>query len=59
MNGAADPRLEPAEPVAANPGVANSDGAVDKPNIGVGYAAVATLVFVPFLLRLEPHKPVE
>lgn len=31
--------LEPAEPVAANPGTVNSDGPVDKPNIGVGYAA--------------------
>jgi len=31
--------LEPAEPVAANPGTVNSDGPVDKPNIGIGYAA--------------------
>jgi arabinosyltransferase A len=37
-NGVSD-SLDPAEPVAANPGLANSDGAVDKPNIGVGYAA--------------------
>lgn len=31
--------LEPAEPVGANPGTVNSDGPVDKPNIGVGYTA--------------------
>lgn len=31
--------LEPAEPVAANPGTVNSDGPVDKPNIGIGYTA--------------------
>ncbi|QVI30267.1 arabinosyltransferase domain-containing protein [Mycolicibacterium neoaurum] len=37
-NGVSD-TLEPAEPVAANPGTVNSDGPVDKPNIGVGYAA--------------------
>ncbi|MEX7471944.1 arabinosyltransferase domain-containing protein [Mycobacterium adipatum] len=37
-NGVSD-TLEPAEPVAANPGTPNSDGPVDKPNIGVGYAA--------------------
>ncbi|VEG58363.1 cell wall arabinan synthesis protein [Mycolicibacterium aurum] len=37
-NGISD-TLEPAEPVAANPGTVNSDGPVDKPNIGVGYAA--------------------
>lgn len=37
-NGVSD-TLEPAEPVAANPGLANSDGPVDKPNIGIGYAA--------------------
>ncbi len=37
-NGVSD-TLEPAEPVAANPGLVNSDGAVDKPNIGIGYAA--------------------
>src|SRR6185312_3381065 len=27
------------QPVAANPGTVDSDGPVDKPNIGVGYAA--------------------
>jgi arabinosyltransferase A len=37
-NGVSD-TLEPAEPVAANPGTVNSDGPVDKPNIGIGYAA--------------------
>ncbi|WP_060941780.1 arabinosyltransferase, partial [Mycolicibacterium vaccae] len=37
-NGVSD-TLEPAKPVAANPGTPNSDGPVDKPNIGVGYAA--------------------
>ncbi|WP_137145040.1 arabinosyltransferase domain-containing protein [Mycolicibacterium sp. CR10] len=37
-NGVSD-TLEPAEPVAANPGLVNSDGPVDKPNIGIGYAA--------------------
>ncbi|MBU8807738.1 arabinosyltransferase domain-containing protein [Mycolicibacterium goodii] len=37
-NGVSD-TLEPAEPVAANPGTPNSDGPVDKPNIGIGYAA--------------------
>ena len=31
--------LEPAEPVVANPGLVNSDGPADKPNIGVAYAA--------------------
>ena len=29
----------PPNPVAANPGTPNSDGPVDKPNIGIGYAA--------------------
>lgn len=37
-NGVSD-TLEPPEPVAANPGTPNSDGPVDKPNVGVGYAA--------------------
>ena len=31
--------LEPAEPVTANPGLVNSDGSPNKPNVGVGYAA--------------------
>jgi len=57
--------LEPAEPVAANPGLANSDGPVDKPNIGVGYAAGTgggygpegvngSRVFLPF--GLDPDR---
>lgn len=37
-NGVSD-TLEPAEPVGANPGTPNTDGPVDKPNIGVGYTA--------------------
>lgn len=37
-NGISD-TLEPAEPVAANPGTVNTDGPVDKPNIGIGYTA--------------------
>ncbi|MBO0679770.1 arabinosyltransferase domain-containing protein [Mycolicibacterium sp. S2-37] len=37
-NGVSD-TLEPAEPVGANPGTPNTDGPVDKPNIGVGFAA--------------------
>ena len=63
-NGISD-TLEPAEPVAANPGLANSDGAVDKPNIGVGYAAGTgggygpegvngSKVFLPF--GLDPDR---
>ncbi|MCH9710386.1 MAG: arabinosyltransferase, partial [Actinomycetia bacterium] len=63
-NGVSD-TLEPAEPVAANPGLANSDGAVDKPNIGVGYAAGTgggygpegvngSRVFLPF--ELDPDR---
>ena len=57
--------LEPAEPVAANPGLVNSDGPVDKPNIGVGYAAGTgggygpegvngSRVFLPF--GLDPDR---
>ncbi|GJF09684.1 arabinosyltransferase B [Mycolicibacterium cyprinidarum] len=63
-NGVSD-TLDPAEPVAANPGLANSDGAVDKPNIGVGYAAGTgggygpegingSRVFLPF--GLDPDR---
>jgi arabinosyltransferase A len=63
-NGVSD-TLEPAEPVAANPGTVNSDGPVDKPNIGVGYAAGTgggygpegvngSRVFLPF--GLDPHR---
>lgn len=37
-NGISD-TLEPAEPVGANPGTPNTDGPVDKPNIGIGYTA--------------------
>ena len=37
-NGVSD-ALEPAEPVAANPGTVNSDGSPDKPNVGVGFSA--------------------
>ncbi|BCI55755.1 arabinosyltransferase B [Mycolicibacterium litorale] len=63
-NGVSD-TLEPAEPVAANPGTVNSDGPVDKPNIGVGYAAGTgggygpegvngSRVFLPF--GLDPKR---
>jgi arabinosyltransferase A len=63
-NGVSD-SLDPAEPVAANPGLANSDGPVDKPNIGVGYAAGTgggygprgvngSRVFLPF--GLDPDR---
>jgi arabinosyltransferase A len=31
--------LEPAEPVTANPGLVNSDGSPNEPNVGIGYAA--------------------
>ena len=37
-NGVSD-KLEPAEPVTANPGTVNSDGSPNKPNVGIGYAA--------------------
>jgi arabinosyltransferase A len=57
--------LEPAEPVAANPGTVNSDGPVDKPNIAVGFAAGTgggygpegvngSRVFLPF--GLDPDR---
>ncbi len=63
-NGISD-TLEPAEPVAANPGTVNTDGPVDKPNIGVGYAAGTgggygpegvngSRVFLPF--GLDPER---
>ncbi len=66
-NGVSD-TLEPAEPVAANPGLVNSDGPVDKPNIGIAYAAGTgggygpegvngSRVFLPFGLDPE-HTPV-
>ncbi len=37
-NGVSD-ALAPPHPVIANPGTVNSDGPVDKPNVGVGFAA--------------------
>ncbi len=37
-NGVSD-KLEPVEPVTANPGTVNSDGSPNKPNVGIGYAA--------------------
>ena len=63
-NGVSD-TLEPAEPVAANPGLVNSDGPVDKPNIGIGYTAGTgggygpegvngSKVFLPF--GLDPDR---
>ena len=63
-NGVSD-TLEPAEPVAANPGLVNSDGPIDKPNIGIGYAAGTgggygpegingSRVFLPF--GLDPER---
>ncbi|MEW5810591.1 MAG: arabinosyltransferase domain-containing protein [Actinomycetota bacterium] len=63
-NGISD-TLEPAEPVAANPGTVNTDGPVDKPNIGIGYAAGTgggygpegvngSRVFLPF--GLDPER---
>ncbi|MCG7594689.1 arabinosyltransferase domain-containing protein [Mycobacterium sp. PSTR-4-N] len=63
-NGISD-TLEPAEPVAANPGTVNTDGPVDKPNIGIGYAAGTgggygpegvngSRVFLPF--GLDPKR---
>ncbi|GAB3222595.1 arabinosyltransferase domain-containing protein [Mycolicibacterium hippocampi] len=63
-NGVSD-TLEPAEPVAANPGLVNSDGPVDKPNIGIAYAAGTgggygpegvngSRVFLPF--GLDPDR---
>ena len=63
-NGVSD-TLEPAEPVAADPGTVNTDGPVDKPNIGVGYAAGTgggygpegvngSRVFLPF--GLDPKR---
>ncbi len=57
--------LEPAEPVTANPGLVNSDGSPNKPNVGVGYAAGTgggygpvgvngSRVFLPF--GLDPER---
>ena len=31
--------MQPVEPVTANPGLVNSDGSPNKPNVGVGFAA--------------------
>ena len=63
-NGVSD-TLEPAEPVVANPGTVNSDGPVDKPNVGVAYTAGTgggygpegingSRVFLPF--GLDPQR---
>jgi arabinosyltransferase A len=63
-NGVSD-TLEPGEPVAANPGTVNSDGPIDKPNIGIGFAAGTgggygpegvngSKVFLPF--GLDPKR---
>ncbi len=63
-NGVSD-TLEPAEPVTANPGLVNSDGSPNKPNVGIGYAAGTgggygpagingSRVFLPF--GLDPKR---
>ena len=63
-NGVSD-TLEPAEPVTANPGMVNSDGSPNKPNVGIGYAAGTgggygpvgvngSRVFLPF--GLDPDR---
>ena len=63
-NGVSD-TLEPAEPVTANPGLVNSDGSPNKPNVGIGYAAGTgggygpagingSRVFLPF--GLDPQR---
>ncbi|BBY26533.1 arabinosyltransferase domain-containing protein [Mycolicibacterium sediminis] len=63
-NGVSD-TLEPPEPIAGNPGTPDSDGPVDKPNIGVGYAAGTgggfgpegvngSRIFLPF--GLDPER---
>ncbi len=63
-NGVSD-TLEPAEPVVANPGLVNSDGSPNKPNVGIGYAAGTgggygpagingSRVFLPF--GLDPQR---
>jgi len=63
-NGISD-TLEPAEPVTANPGLVNSDGSPNKPNVGIGYAAGTgggygpkgingSRVFLPF--SLDPAR---
>ncbi|VCT92771.1 putative arabinosyltransferase A [Mycolicibacterium hassiacum DSM 44199] len=63
-NGVSD-TLEPAEPVTANPGLVNSDGSPNEPNVGIGYAAGTgggygptgingSNVFLPF--GLDPQR---
>jgi arabinosyltransferase A len=63
-NGVSD-TLEPAEPVTANPGLVNSDGSPNEPNVGIGYAAGTgggygpvgvngSKVFLPF--GLDPKR---
>ena len=63
-NGVSD-TLEPAEPVTANPGLVNSDGSPNEPNVGIGYAAGTgggygpegingSRVFLPF--GLDPDR---
>jgi arabinosyltransferase A len=63
-NGVSD-TLEPAEPVTANPGLVNSDGSPNEPNVGIGYAAGTgggygpggingSRVFLPF--GLDPKR---
>ena len=63
-NGVSD-TLEPGEPIVGNPGMVNSDGPIDKPNIGIGYAAETgggygpegvngSRVFLPF--GLDPDR---
>ncbi len=63
-NGVSD-KLEPPEPVSANPGMVNSDGSPNKPSIGIGYAAGTgggygpegvngSRVFLPF--GLDPDR---
>ncbi len=63
-NGVSD-TLEPAQPVTANPGLVNSDGSPNKPNVGIGYAAGTgggygpvgvngSRVFLPF--GLDPKR---
>ena len=63
-NGVSD-TLEPAEAVTANPGLVNSDGSPNEPNVGIGYAAGTgggygpegvngSRVFLPF--GLDPER---
>jgi arabinosyltransferase A len=63
-NGVSD-TLEPAEPVVANPGLVNTDGSPNEPNVGIGFAAGTgggygpegvngSRVFLPF--GLDPKR---